>query len=599
MKARFKHVKLCVLLALGTLLAGCASPPPRPEHAPRGDYAYTRQYASWLIEREMKKHKVTGLSIALVDNQHVVWTQGFGYADQANGIPATPDTVYRVGSVSKLFTASAAMQLAEQGKLDIDKPLRDYLPEFTTRTRAAHSRPITPRNLMTHHSGLPSDWIKGMWTPHPEPFTRVVEEIRGQYAASRPGTVFAYSNLGMTLLGHAVQKVSGEDFATYMERALLQPLGMSHSAFAPQAQGPFAAKAYRNGKEAEDPPLRDVPAGGLNSSVLDMSRFLEMVFAGGRSGEQQILKPQTLAEMLRPQNADVPLDFDLRVGLGWMLSGPGGIDIRNAGPVAQHGGATLMFHSYLIALPEQKLGVVVLANSASAGAVVGKVAAEALKLALEAKTGIRQPPPEQPVAAPPLTTQARQAYVGYYATPLGLAKVTDTLGQLRAEAMGKTFRLEPRADGEVGLEYRVLGLFPVRLGDLDRVTLRRASVAGHDVLVARSNGVDLLAGEKIAPEPLSQEWLGRLGDYEIVNAGDDAVLPDQIRLRSEDGLLVAEYSFAAHPGILARLALAPVSPVAAVIQGLGRGKGETIQVATADGEERLLVSGLELKRKAR
>jgi CubicO group peptidase (beta-lactamase class C family) len=596
MKARFKHIRFYILLVLGIPLAGCASPPPRPEHAARGDYAYTRQYASWLIEREMKKHKVTGLSIALVDDQHVVWTQGFGYADEANGIPATPDTVYRVGSVSKLFTASAAMQLAEQGKLDIDQPLRDYLPEFSTRTRAAHSRPITPRNIMTHHSGLPSDWFKGMWSKHPEPFTKVVDDIRGQYVASRPGAVFSYSNLGFTLLGHAVQKVSGEDFAAYMQRALLQPLGMSHSAFALQAQGPFAAKAYRNGKEAEDPPLRDVPAGGLNSSVLDMSRFLEMVFAGGRSGEQQILKPETLAEMLRPQNANVPLDLDLRVGLGWMLSG---IDIGNAGPVAHHAGATLMFHSQVIALPEHKLGIVVLANSASAGRVVNKVAVEALKLALEAKTGMRQPPPEQPAAQPPLTAQARQSYVGYYDTPLGLAKVTDRLGQLRAEVMGKTFRLEPRADGGVGLAYRVLGLFPVSLGDLDRVTLRRARVDGHDVLVARSHGRDMLAGEKIVPEPLSQDWLGRLGDYEIVNAGDDAVLPDMIRLRNEDGLLVAEYSFAGQPDMLARLALAPVSPAAAVVLGLGRGKGESIQMVTVDGEERLLFSGLELRKKTR
>jgi len=596
MNARFKHVKLCTLLVLGTLLAGCATPPPRPEQAIRGDYAYTRQYASWLIEREMKKHHVTGLSIALVDDQHVVWTQGFGYADQANGIPATPDTVYRVGSISKLFTASAAMQLAEQGKFDIDKPLRDYLPEFSTRTRASHSRPITPRSLMTHHSGLPSDWFKGMWSKHPEPFTKVVDEIRGQYVVSRPGTVFAYSNLGMTLLGHAVQKVSGEDFAAYMQRALLQPLGMSHSAFALQAQGPFASKAYRNGKEAEDPPLRDMPAGGLNSSVLDMSRFLEMVFAGGRSGEQQILKPQTLAEMLRPQNANIPLDLDLRIGLGWMLSG---IDVPNAGPVAQHGGATLLSHSYLAALPEQKLGVVVLANSASAGAVVTKVAAETLKLALEAKTGLRQPSPEQPAAAPPLTAQARQAYVGYYDTLLGLARVSNSLGQLRAEVMGKTFRLAPRADGGLGLEYRVLGLFPVSLGDLDQVTLRRASVAGHDVLVARSHGHDLLAGEKVVAEPLGQEWLRRLGDYEIVNAGDDAVLPDKIRLRSEDGMLIAEYSFAGQPEMLTRLALAPVSPAAAVVQGLGRGKGDTLQMVMVNGEERALFSGLELRKKTR
>jgi len=119
------------------------------------------------------------------------------------------------------------------------------------------------------------------------------------------------------------------------------------------------------------------------------------------------------------------------------------------------------------------------------------------------------------------------------------------------------------------------------------------------LLVARSHGVDLLAGEKIVPEPLSQEWLGRLGDYEIVNAGDDAILPDVIHLRSEDGLLVAKYSFAGQRDRLVCLALAPVSPVAAVVQGLGRGKGETLQIVTVDGEERAQFSGLELRKKGR
>jgi len=114
---------------------------------------------------------------------------------------------------------------------------------------------------------------------------------------------------------------------------------MSRSSFSPSAdRTPFAAKGYRKGKEAEDPPLRDVPAGGLNASVLDLSRFVRMVLAGGKAGDRQIIKPETLAEMMRPQNADVPLDLDFSVGFGWMLSGLGDIDIQNAGPVAHHAG---------------------------------------------------------------------------------------------------------------------------------------------------------------------------------------------------------------------------------------------------------------------
>ena len=106
-----------------------------------------------------------------------------------------------------------------------------------------------------------------------------------------------------------------------------------------------------------------MPAGGLNTSVQDLARFPSMVFAEGKASGKPLLKPDTLHEMLRPQNGDVALDLGLRTGLAWMLGGLGGIDIANAGTVAHHSGATLLFHSQLIALPDHKLGVAVMANS--------------------------------------------------------------------------------------------------------------------------------------------------------------------------------------------------------------------------------------------
>ena len=112
-----------------------------------------------------------------------------------------------------------------------------------------------------------------------------------------------------------------------------------------------------------------------------------MVFAGGRAGGKLVIKPETLAEMLRPQAENVPLDLDYRVGLGWQLSGLGSIDIKNAGTVAHHAGATINYHGMLIILPEHKLGAVVLSNSATSGPAVNKIAEEMLKLALEAKAG--------------------------------------------------------------------------------------------------------------------------------------------------------------------------------------------------------------------
>jgi len=588
------------LLSFSFWLQGCVSaPPPRPERIEPGDYAYVQEYTSWLIGREMKRHDVVGLSIALVDDQRVVWAQGFGYADREKGEAAGPETLYRVGSISKLFTATAAMQLVEKGRLDIDQPLVSYLPEFSVRTRQAPDHPVTPRLLMTHHSGLPGDFLKGMFTSDPQPFSQVVQEVRNLFAPYPPNLIFSYSNLGLSLLGHAIQNVSGRPFADHLETSLLRPLGMNHSQFLYQpSDSPLMSKGYRKGRETAEPGLRDLPAGGLNSSALEIGRFLQMIFAGGRVGETPLLQAETLAEMLRPQNTGVALDLNFKVGLGWMLSGLGRVDIRNAGTVAHHSGGTILFHSLLIILPEQKLGVVVLANSESARAAVQKVGAEALKLALEVKTGHKQPvPPKVETTDTPLTPAERQRYVGRYATQGGLAEIFEDGDRLQARAFGKTFRLVPRVDGLLGLRYFLLELIPIDLGELKDVGLSRASIDGHEVLIARSGDQELLLGEKINPVPVPEKWLKRVGDYEIVNPDGDFLLFDHPRLAYEKGFLLLQGSATLPAGAPIRFALNPVDDYQAVLFGLGRGLGETLLAGLGQEGDFLIYSGYRLKRK--
>ncbi len=600
MRSHFHGVAIAaLLLGISTpFLLGLSATPEKLESVKPGKYDQVRQYMEPLIRKEMKKQKVPGLSIVLVDDQQVVWAQGFGYADEANEVPATPETIYRVGSISKLFTATAVMQLVEQGRIDIDKPLQTYLPEFSIRTRFPNSNPITLRSLMTHHSGLPANFHKGMWTKAPEPFAVVVNRIRDEYAAFPPDFIFSYSNVGATLLGQVIEKTTGRDFASYLDDSLLLPLGMIHSGFSSRLnRGPLSARGYRSGKETEESALRDVPAGGLNSTVLDLGRFMQMIFAQGRFNERKILTPQTVREMLRPQNARVPLDLNFRVGLGWMLSSLGPMNIQNAGPVAHHGGATLYYHSQLIILPEHKLGVVVLANSSTARSVVDKAAAETLALALEAKTGIKQPD-RMKSADGSFATEELQAYEGWYATIAGAAKITRKSGYLRTEVMNRTVRLTPRGDGLLGLKYKLFGLIPIRLGELDYIGISRSMVAGREILKARSGSQELLVGEKINTIPVPEKWLRRTGEYEIPNRGDDAVIIDNVRLRYDEGLLLVEYSAPVFFGSTMSFALAPVSDTEAVIRGLGSGMGETIRVVTVDGGERLYFSGYLLKKKA-
>ncbi len=571
--------------SLSGLISGCIHAPVKPAHVPRGDYTPVTNYIRALTLKEMSDHEVVGMSIALVDDQQVIWSEGFGYADKARKIPAGPETLYRVGSVTKLFTASAVMQLAEQGQLDIDRPLQTYLPEFAIKTRYPGADPITLRNLMTHHSGLPRDYLKGMWGASLKPFASVVQSLHDEYAAYPANLLYSYSNVGFTLLGTVVEAVSGVPYAEYLDQTLLQPMGMRQSAISHSP--PLATKAYRRGREVEEPLLSDEPAGGLNSSVADLSRFLSMVFAQGQSHGRQVLKPEILTAMLRPQNTEQPLDLNFHVGLGWALSALSPHTIENAGTVAHHGGATIFHRAQLIALPEQKLGVVVLANSESAGQVVGKIAAETLKLALEVKTGIQQPPPPTVSASEtPLAPGAAQGYAGTYTTLVGLVTIAADGSRLTAKIMGKSLRLFPRTDGQLGAKYLLFGLIPIHLDELETVGLSCRSVAGREVLIGTIGTQEMLLGEKIGPMVLTPAWQRRLGEYELINREHDYEMIRSITADYENGVAFVGVRMKDTPDVTLRRAIRPLSDTEAIVLGTLDGMGDTLRVVTApDGSE--------------
>lgn len=590
--------KLIVALSL-LILSACSTPPVKHVSPTRGDYTYTKEYITWLIKQEMDDADVTGLSIALVDDQGVLWAQGFGYSDKQANIKATADTVYNVGSLSKVFTASAAMQLAEQGKLNIDQPLQKYLPEFSIKSRFNDANKITPRNLMTHHSGLPCNWMQGMIVRHPGPFTDVVMAVKDEYTAYPANYIFSYSNLGIALLGATVGKLGGAGYSNYMDTHLLRPLNMAHSEFAFST----TSKSYDNGNEVEALPMRDLPASGLNSSVNDIAQFMEMVLADGQYNGKQILKAESVQEMFRVQNANVPLDFDARVGLGWMLNN---VEVPQGGKVASHGGLTMNFHTLMVVLPEKKLGVVVLSNSTTAQGVVSKVAAETLKLALEAKLGIT-PQPEKiakRVNEVPLTLDDVQTYEGYFDTLIGLIKVSGKVNDLHTEIMGQQFELITHDDKELGVRLKLFGFIPFKIDALENVRLTLQKIDGHDVLALKSKEHSVLMGEKVAPVPIPQDMLNFVGDYEDVIKPDGPYF-DSVRVLHEDGLLIGEFTFPPkksgfvfHPGFVMRMALKPVSNNEVVFAGLGPGKGETMRLKKVGGEAHLSISGLEFRRKS-
>ena len=366
-----------------------------------GPYAeVARRLEPW-IAAEMATKALPALSIALVDDQRIVWARGFGFADVERRVPATAETVYRVGSVSKLFTDMAVMQLVEQGKLDLDAPVNRYLPEFAPRNpfKAA----ITLRQLMSHRSGLVREPPAGHYfDPAAPALIDVVKSLAGTTLVFEPGTHTKYSNAGIAVVGAVVERVSGEPFPKAIEHALLGPLGMSRSSFEPDAalmrQMAHGQMWTYDGQAIATPTflLGTGPAGNMVSSVVDLGRFVSFLFARGRRAETTVLKPESLRMMIEPPSGQPGTTSGF--GLGFALSKFDGE--RRAG----HSGAVYGFATEVEALLDAKLGVVVITTADCANGAARHIAETALRMMLSNRGGRPLTTPETSQAIPGAST---------------------------------------------------------------------------------------------------------------------------------------------------------------------------------------------------
>ncbi len=579
------------------LLSGCTGAPPRPTDITRNDYGPAKQYLSAIIKQDMAKHDVKGLSIALIDDQEVVWTEGFGYADVANQVPATADTVYRIGSISKVVTATEIMRLAEQGKVDLDKAVTVYVPEFSIHNRFPHSKPITLRALLAHHSGLPSDVLKGMWVDHPVSLAEYVTALREESLASPPQSLYRYSNIDFSLLGKVIENVEQQEFSSAMQRNMLTPVGMLDSSFqlTPDIERRYA-RAYRNGKETARLSLRDIPAGGMLSSVNDMSRWLRFIFADGRAQGVQLIQPKTLHEMFKPQFEGIELDFGHKIGMAWMLSG---LSIPSGQPLAWHNGGFHPYQAHLSLLPEQKLGVIILANSDEASQFISKLGTSVLELAYETKYGA--PPPQDSVKRAPDPVQIPHdelvRYSGHYVMFNGqLGSITVNGDQLETSLFGRSFTLQPvSADTFIPKANVAFGLISI---PIDTLSLRFQTVQGKDVAVLGGLPAPI-AFERVRRTEIPNAWRKRMGKYQTDTTNEQFDF-NEAELTTESGILVFKTVLASKNSVdsvsNATIALQAISDHEAVVAGIGNGEGGVVRAVDSENGTELVYSGFQFTR---
>jgi len=584
---------------IATLL-GCATQAPPPPLLSTGQRQEAIDHLSRFINHEMQQALAQGLSIAIVSDQTIVWEQGFGWANKEMQRPASAQTLYRTGSISKLLTDLGALQLAASGRLNIDAPVRQVLPDFAPAAPDGKAYPITPRMLMTHHSGLPRDVLKGFMSSQPAPFNDVIQQLNTMGADDVPMRSFSYSNAGISVLGAVVAASSGQPFESWMRDSVLGPLEMAASAFeAIPSQRDQMAQGYTRGQPATEPGLRDVPAGGLTSSVHDMSNFMRMVFADGRFKDKQVLPTTWAKSMLSPQNTQIPLDAGFQVGLGWMLGSLSADVPRGVGPVAHHAGSTRLFNSQMYVLPAQKIGVIVMSNDQGAHELVDRIALRALNVELQAKLGHRTKPAQ---VSPWATAQQEQAssrqdamaerWSGLYSTAVGLVRVSQSPSDApKATADGKTFTLRLRESGARSPVLSLMGIIPMELGSLSQLELTRQDFDGVQTIMARLGDQTMMLGSRVPEAPLPEAWRQRVGAYRLINQGDDAMAITDLKILQEGNHLMLSYIDLDAGPDPQELVLRPLSDIDAQVLGLLPDAGPRIQVMKASGKEQLSFSG--------
>lgn len=367
---------LLFVLVLVTSVSAPAAGAPRSQ-AGEPDLAAIDRY----IEQEMAAARLPGLAIGVVRGDGVVHLRGFGRADPG-GRAVTPETLFTIGSTGKSITALAVMQLVEAGKLDLDRPVRDYVADFRTGD-AAGTELITTRHLLTHSSGYGGAAgleLVGRENRGEEAVDEQIRILQNTSLHAAPGERHEYSNANYIWLGQVIEAASGQSYEAYVREHILEPLDMDTTSLSldeAEARGLATGHRYWFGRPT---PYRmpyhrsALPAGFIHSTAEEMSRYLIMLLNGGEYEGRRVLSEEGVEALHSPHVFALPAPrpgvADAHYGFGWYVTEV------NGAPTIYHGGSTGTFHANLVLLPEHDLALVLLMNGENAldGGRIGSLA---------------------------------------------------------------------------------------------------------------------------------------------------------------------------------------------------------------------------------
>ena len=443
------------------------------------------------IEYEIKDKNLNAISIAIIKQNDFFWAAGFGFIDKEKKIKADENTIYRVGSVSKLFTDIAIMKKRESGDIDIDLPIQNYLPKFNPEN-IYNDEPITLRQLMSHRAGILREPAYGNYFSDNETsLKKTVESVNNSSLIHPPGTITKYSNAGIAVVGYTLEKVFQKPYIEFMQENILTPLGMNDSSFKfKNSMSLNLAEATMwsyDGRSFKAPrfELGMVPAGSLYSSVTDLAKFVNMIFSDGSINGKKFVHPNTLTEMFTPQFTTSKMNG---YGIGFRISK------HNSYKMISHGGAIYGYSTQLSALPEPKIGVVVASSVDISNSITRKISSYTLDLLIAKEKRLALP---EYVKTKPIEKEIQENLIGHYeneANRITIKKIEKKiiLENDYFEVPIKEFNSKFISDGKINQGGILIEL------------------KGDNLIV---NKKEYKKVAKISDPDFPNEWLGLIGEY--------------------------------------------------------------------------------------
>ncbi len=415
-------VCLCFLLVVSLTAAHAAGKAkPAPNTGPN-PYETAIEKVRGDIWKAINSGKCGSASAAITVDGKTVYAEGFGMADREKSVPVDASTLFNIGSVSKVYVAAAVMLLADDGRIDLDKPASYYLPQF--RMADSRYRAITVRMLLNHTSGLPgTEYANAFGFKYNDKVKQdTIETLTRSHLKHAPGAMAVYCNDGFTLAEMIVERMSGMTYLDFLNRRIFKPLGLKNTGVSVGGIRGKPVAAYYDpttGKKHPPEALSVLGAGGLSSTAVELCRFADAFAA-----ENRLLKKASLAEMKKAQPSAFAGKLrqpELSFGLGWDLTGLARYDAAGIKVLGKSGG-TGNYSSMVYTAPDRKISVAVIATGPQSGAML--IALDLLDAVLVGKKMI--PKEEKGVTAPPaaaLIPQEDVQFGGYYGSQGGLAQI--------------------------------------------------------------------------------------------------------------------------------------------------------------------------------